>query len=140
MKKFIAMIAIVVITIVTLSACDKERTKTYEGDIDGKHVITSLTYKNNKVISQSTISTLKYDDMGLSEKEGKALFKKHKALENAKGVDYRLTSERDKIDEKVDIDYNKADIQKIKRNFDLFSYDKNNHKVNMENSVKYLKN
>ena len=48
MKKFIAMIAIVVITIVTLSACDKERTKTYEGDIDGKHVITSLTYKNNK--------------------------------------------------------------------------------------------
>ena len=139
MKKFIAMIAIVVITIVTLSACDKERTKTYEGDIDGKHVITSLTYKNNKVISQSTISTLKYDDMSLSEKEGKALFKKHKALENAKGVDYRLTSERDKIDEKVDIDYNKADIQKIKRNFDLFSYDKNNHKVNMENSVKYLK-
>ena len=71
MKKFIAMIAIVVITIVTLSACDKERTKTYEGDIDGKHVITSLTYKNNKVISQSTISTLKYDDMGLSEKKEK---------------------------------------------------------------------
>ena len=34
------------------------------------------------------------------KKEGKALFKKHKALENAKGVDYRLTSERDKIDEK----------------------------------------
>ena len=33
MKKFIAMIAIVVITIVTLSACDKERTKTYEGTL-----------------------------------------------------------------------------------------------------------
>ena len=29
----------------------KERSKTYEGDMEGKHVLTTLSYKKNKVVN-----------------------------------------------------------------------------------------
>ena len=31
-----------------LGACSKERSKTYEGDMEGKHVLTTLSYKRIK--------------------------------------------------------------------------------------------
>lgn len=71
MKKFLILVGIIVLSVSMLSACSKERSKTYEGDVDGKHVITTLTYKKNKVLKQNTISTLKYNDLGMSKEEGK---------------------------------------------------------------------
>ena len=55
-----------------LSACGKEQTKTYEGDVSGKHVLTSITYKDDKVLKQSTINTIKYDDLGMDKDEAKS--------------------------------------------------------------------
>ncbi|PTI34760.1 hypothetical protein BU062_14460, partial [Staphylococcus succinus] len=58
MKKVLTLFALLVLSVSILGACSQSRSKTYEGDIDGKHVLTTLTYKNNKVIKQSTVSTL----------------------------------------------------------------------------------
>ena len=53
-----------------------ERThKTYEGEVNGKQVITSLTYKDDEVLKQSTIATIKYDDLGIDKDEAKQMFK-----------------------------------------------------------------
>ena len=63
MKKVLTLFVLAVLSVCILGACSQSRSKTYEGDIDGKHVLTTLTYKKNKVIKQSTVSTLKYDDL-----------------------------------------------------------------------------
>lgn len=76
MKKLSSLIVVVLICIIALSACSKEQTKTYEGDVNGKHVLTSITYKDDKVLKQSTINTIKYDDLGISKDEAKKLFAK----------------------------------------------------------------
>ena len=39
MKKVISLIAVLVLSVAALSACSKEQTKTYEGDVNGKNVI-----------------------------------------------------------------------------------------------------
>ncbi|MCP5916187.1 DUF1307 domain-containing protein, partial [Klebsiella pneumoniae] len=62
MKKVILLLVVLVLSTVALTACSKERTKTYEGDVNGKEVITSLTYKDDEVLQQSTLATIKYDD------------------------------------------------------------------------------
>ena len=49
--------------------------KTYEGEVNGKQVITSLTYKDDEVLKQSTIATIKYDDLGIDKDEAKQMFK-----------------------------------------------------------------
>ncbi|MHB7920170.1 DUF1307 domain-containing protein [Staphylococcus hominis] len=84
MKKVLTLFALLVLSVSILGACSQSRSKTYEGDIDGKHVLTTLTYKNNKVIKQSTVSTLKYEDFGMSKQEGKTSFKDYRPLKGKK--------------------------------------------------------
>ena len=72
----ISLLVVIVLSTVALTACSKERTKTYEGDVNGKNVITSLTYKDDEVLKQSTIGTLKYDDLGIDKSQAKEIFKK----------------------------------------------------------------
>ena len=38
-------------------------------------MITSLTYKDDEVLKQSTIATIKYDDLGIDKDEAKQMFK-----------------------------------------------------------------
>ncbi len=57
MKKLCSLIVVALICIIALSACGKEQTKTYEGDVSGKHVLTSITYKDDKVFENSLQST-----------------------------------------------------------------------------------
>ena len=38
-------------------------------------MITSLTYKDDEVLKQSTIATVKYDDLGIGKDEAKQMFK-----------------------------------------------------------------
>lgn len=75
MKKLCSLIVVALICIIALSACGKEQTKTYEGDVSGKHVLTSITYKDDKVLKQSTINTIKYDDLGMDKDEAKKVFR-----------------------------------------------------------------
>ncbi len=57
-----------------------KKNKTYEGDVSGKHVLTSITYKDDKVLKQSTINTIKYDDLGMDKDEAKKLFAKSESF------------------------------------------------------------
>lgn len=79
-EKVISLIAVLVLSVVALSACSKEQTKTYEGDVNGKNVITSLTYKDDEVLKQSTIGTVKYDDLGIDQSQAKEMLKKMRKL------------------------------------------------------------
>ena len=45
MKKFFVLTILMVLSVSILGACSKERSKTYEGDMEGKHVLTTLSYK-----------------------------------------------------------------------------------------------
>ncbi|MCI2774798.1 DUF1307 domain-containing protein [Staphylococcus petrasii] len=139
MKKFLILVGIIVLSVSMLSACSKERSKTYEGDVDGKHVITTLTYKKNKVLKQNTISTLKYNDLGMSKEEGKKTFDDNRSLKDYKGVSYKLEDKHEKLVENVEIDYKKADLKKIGKQLPYATLSKNGKKVNMEGSVRYLK-
>ncbi len=60
----------------------KEQTKTYEGDVSGKHVLTSITYKDDKVLKQSTINTIKYDDLGMEKTKPKSYSPNLKVFSN----------------------------------------------------------
>ena len=90
MKKLCSLIVVALVCIIALSACGKEQTKTYEGDVSGKHVLT-ITHKNDKVLKQSTINTIKYDDLGMDKDEAKKLFAKSESIfKDLKGVKYKV--------------------------------------------------
>ena len=105
-----------------IRAC-KERSKTYEGDMEGKHVLTTLSYKKNKVVKQSTVTTLKYNDFGMSKKEAKKTFHDHQ-LKDLKGVSYSLENNHEKWVETIDINYKKANIKEVEKHFSLMATSK----------------
>ena len=127
MKKVISLLVVLVISAVSLSACGKERTKTYEGEVNGKQVITSLTYKDDEVLKQSTIATIKYDDLGIDKDEAKQMFKNdEQAFKGIDGVTYKA-------------DF-KADIDQLKKNLGFISSDaKKGDHVSVDRVVKQLK-
>lgn len=139
MKKCFMLTILLVLSVSILGACSKERSKTYEGDMDGKHVLTTLSYKKNKVVKQSTVTTLKYNDFGMSKKEAKKMFEDHRQLKDLKGVSYNLKHNHEKWVETIDINYKKADIKAVKNHFSLMSTSKHDKKVNMEGTVRELK-
>ena len=116
----ISLLVVIVLSTVALTACSKERTKTYEGDVNGKNVITSLTYKDDEVLKQSTIGTLKYDDLGIDKSQAKEIFKKdEKTFKGLKGVTYKVDYKDQKAVEHIEIDYKDVDVDKLKKNLDL---------------------
>ena len=50
MKKVLTLFVLSVLSVCILGACSQSRSKTYEGDIDGKHVLTTLTYNQLSVL------------------------------------------------------------------------------------------
>ena len=125
MKKVISLLVVLVISAVSLSACGKERTKTYEGEVNGKQVITSLTYKDDEVLKQSTIATIKNDEQ---------------AFKGIDGVTYKADFNDRKAIEHIDIDYKDADIDQLKKNLGFISSDaKKGDHVSVDRVVKQLK-
>ena len=110
-EKFFVLTILMVLS-VYIRACSKERSKTYEGDMEGKHVLTTLSYKKNKVVKQSTVTTLKYNDFGMSKKEAKKTFHDHHQLKDLKGVSYSLENNHEKWVETIDINYKKQTSKK----------------------------
>lgn len=141
MKKVISLIAVLVLSVVALSACSKEQTKTYEGDVNGKFVITSLTYTDDEVLKQSTIGTVKYDDLGIDQSQAKEMLKKdEKAFKGVKGVTYKVDYKDQKAVEHIDVDYKKVDVDKLKKNLGFESAKaKKKDYVSMKKLVKQLK-
>lgn len=143
MKKVISLLVVLVISAVSLSACGKERTKTYEGEVNGKQVITSLTYKDDEVLKQSTIATIKYDDLGIDKDEAKQMFKNdEQAFKGIDGVTYKADFKDRKAIEHIDIDYKDADIDQLKKNLGFISSSSDAKKgdhVSVDRVVKQLK-
>ena len=77
-----------------------------------KHVLTTLSYKKNKVVKQSTVTTLKYNDFGMSKKEAKKTFQDHHQLKDLKGVSYSLENNHENWVETIDINYKKQTSKK----------------------------
>lgn len=122
MKKLSSLIVVVLICIIALSACSKEQTKTYEGDVNGKHVLTSITYKDDKVLKQSTINTIKYDDLGISKDEAKKLFAKTEDIfKDLKGAKYKVDYKDKKAIEHLDINYKEVDMKELNKRFGVSS-------------------
>ena len=141
MKKVILLLVVLVLSTVALTACSKERTKTYEGDVNGKEVIASLTYKDDEVLQQSTLATIKYDDLGIDQSQAKEMFKNDEnAFKGIKGVTYKVDYKDQKAVEHIDIDYKDADIDKLKKNLGFISSDtKKGEHVSMDRVVKQFK-
>ena len=79
--------------------------------MEGKHVLTTLSYKKNKVVKQST-NNIEYNDFGMSRKEAKKTFQDHHQLKDLKGVSYSLENNHEKWVETIDINYKKQILKK----------------------------
>lgn len=140
MKKLVSLIVVIALSAITLAACSKEQTKTFEGDVNGKQIITSLTYKGDEVLKQSTIGTLKYDDLGIDKDQAKDMLKKdEKAFKGDKGVSFKIDYKDDKAVEHIDIDYEKADIDQLKKKLGFVSVKGKNNKVSLDKTVSQMK-
>ncbi|ANI75353.1 DUF1307 domain-containing protein [Staphylococcus aureus] len=138
MKKLCSLIVVALVCIIALSACGKEQTKTYEGDVSGKHVLTSITYKDDKVLKQSTINTIKYDDLGMDKDEAKKLFAKSENIfKDLKGVKYKVDYKDKKAIEHLDIDYTEVDMKKLNKRLGVST--KENKDISFEKLEKQLK-
>ncbi|HDC7493775.1 TPA: DUF1307 domain-containing protein [Staphylococcus aureus] len=138
MKKLCSLIVVALVCIIALSACGKEQTKTYEGDVSGKHVLTSITYKDDKVLKQSTINTIKYDDLGMDKDEAKKLFaKSENVFKDLKGVKYKVDYKDKKAIEHLDIDYTEVDMKKLNKRLGVST--KENKDISFEKLEKQLK-
>lgn len=138
MKKLCSLIVVALVCIIALSACGKEQTKTYEGDVSGKHVLTSITYKDDKVLKQSTINTIKYDDLGMDKDEAKKLFAKSEIIfKDLKGVKYKVDYKDKKAIEHLDIDYTEVDMKKLNKRLGVST--KENKDISFEKLEKQLK-
>ena len=104
-------------------------------------MITSLTYKDDEVLKQSTIATVKYDDLGIGKDEAKQMFKNdEQAFKGIDGVTYKTDYKERKAIEHIDIDYKDADIDQLKKNLGFISSDaKKGDHVSMDRVVKQLK-
>lgn len=138
MKKLCSLIVVALVCVIALSACGKEQTKTYEGDVSGKHVLTSITYKDDKVLKQSTINTIKYDDLGMDKDEAKKLFAKSENIfKDLKGVKYKVDYKDKKAIEHLDIDYTEVDMKKLNKRLGVST--KENKDISFEKLEKQLK-
>ncbi|HCY0809305.1 YehR family lipoprotein [Staphylococcus aureus] len=138
MKKLCSLIVVALVCIIALSACGKEQTKTYEGDVSGKHVLTSITYKDDKVLKQSTINTIKYDDLGMDKDEAKKLLAKSESIfKDLKGVKYKVDYKDKKAIEHLDIDYTEVDMKKLNKRLGVST--KENKDISFEKLEKQLK-
>ncbi len=138
MKKLCSLIVVALVCIIALSACGKEQTKTYEGDVSGKHVLTSITYKDDKVLKQSTINTIKYDDLAMDKDEAKKLFAKSESIfKDLKGVKYKVDYKDKKAIEHLDIDYTEVDMKKLNKRLGVST--KENKDISFEKLEKQLK-
>ncbi|MCD8915593.1 DUF1307 domain-containing protein [Staphylococcus simulans] len=114
MKRGLLLLGALFMSIVVLAACDKAQSKTYEGHLSGADVIDTLTYKGDKMVKQSMIMTIRYDTNGLTKKDAKAILdKQEQVYKGQKGIQYSKSIKDDKAVQKVDIDYKKADLDKL---------------------------
>ncbi|MHD0396851.1 DUF1307 domain-containing protein [Staphylococcus simulans] len=114
MKRSLFFIGIIMMSLFVLVACEKEQSKTYQGELSGADVIDTLTYKGDKMVKQSMIMTIDYGENGLSKSDAETILtKQEKMFEDLKGVKYKKEIKQDKAVQKVEIDYEEADLEQL---------------------------
>ncbi len=116
----------------------KNKPKHMKVMFSGKHVLTSITYKDDKVLKQSTINTIKYDDLGMDKDKAKKLFAKSESIfKDLKGVKYKVDYKDKKAIEHLDIDYTEVDMKKLNKRLGVST--KRNKDISFEKLEKQLK-
>ncbi len=116
----------------------KNKPKHMKVMFSGKHVLTSITYKDDKVLKQSTINTIKYDDLGMDKDKAKKLFAKSESIfKDLKGVKYKVDYKDKKAIEHLDIDYTEVDMKKLNKRLGVST--KRNKDISFEKLEKAIK-
>lgn len=133
MKRSIGLICALLLSIIVIAGCDKEQSKTYQGDLRGSDVIDTLTYKGDKMIKQSMIMTINYKDRGVSQSDAEKIVEKQElAYKDIKGIKYEKTVKNDKAVQKVEIDYKKADLDQLKKKLSITGPEKGKDYVSVK--------
>ncbi|MFD3244146.1 DUF1307 domain-containing protein [Staphylococcus simulans] len=140
MKRSLLFMGVIMLSLFVLAACEKEQSKTYQGELAGADVIDTLTYKGDKMVKQSMIMTIKYDENGLSKSDAEnILAKQEKVFEGLKGVKYKKDIKEDKAVQKVDIDYKEADLKQLSHRVGVTGPKEGNDYVDVKSVERSLK-
>ncbi|WP_412518270.1 DUF1307 domain-containing protein [Staphylococcus simulans] len=141
MKRNLLFMGIILMSIFLLAACEKEQSKTYQGELSGADVIDTITYKGDKMVKQSMIMTITYEDNGLSKADAEKVFaKQEKVFDGLKGVKYNKDIKEDKAVQKVEIDYKNADLKQLSHRVGVTGPKKGNDYVDVKSVERSLKN
>ncbi|UZW86854.1 DUF1307 domain-containing protein (plasmid) [Staphylococcus lugdunensis] len=118
MKKIIGLVVSIVV-LITLSACGVEKTKTFVGKKYNVKIEVTYTYKEDKVIKQKTVNTLKYSDFGINDdttkkKVKEELERQSEKMKDIKGVKHSIKEKDEGFVETMTIDFKNADIATLK--------------------------
>ncbi|SMG15488.1 YehR family lipoprotein [Paenibacillus aquistagni] len=118
MKKVLGVLSFVIL-IIGLVGCGgaKEESSTYTLSAAGTEIEVTYYYKNDEVTKQTTNSTVAYASMGAANKEEAETIIEPlaKQYENVKGIKHEVEYQEDKLVEKTEVDYTKADLKEVSR-------------------------
>lgn len=116
MKKVLPLLA-VVCSLFILVGCggSKEETKTFETKQNGAEMSLTYTYKGDIVSKQTATNKIPYSSLGVSTKEEAQAVTKaiEEQYQGVKGLKETMDFKEDHAIEKVEVDYEKADLEEL---------------------------
>lgn len=140
MKRSFLAIVLLLAGIFLLAACGKDQSRTYEGDIEGADILTTLTYKGDKLLKQSSIMTIDYDKNGISKSEAEQMLaEQEKVFKGVDGVSYKKDIKKDKAVQKITIDYETDNVKKMTKKLGITGPEKGKDYVNVKDVQRAMK-
>ncbi|AYU56061.1 DUF1307 domain-containing protein [Staphylococcus debuckii] len=140
MKRSFLAIVLLLAGVFLLAACEKEQSKTYEGDLEGADIITTLTYKGDKLLKQSSILTINYDENGVSKSEAKQILaKQERVFKGIDGISYKKEIKKDKAVQKIVIDYDTKNVKEMTKKVGITGPEKGKDYVNVKDVERAMK-
>ena len=115
MIKKILTITVIAIILTGCSKASVMETDTYYGNIGGVEMIVELQHSDDILIKQTSENSLNYIDNGFTKVSAEETVNKYKSLYNIEGVTYKAEVTQNSIKEKIIVDFEKADIDDLKR-------------------------
>ncbi len=104
-------------TAIFLTGCNGYETTTGSGSINGQDIKITLTYKDDNVVKQLIEKETPYSALGedITADTAEQLAKQQQEIYNQmQGVTYSFKTSGDKISEKIEMDFQKADIAMLR--------------------------
>lgn len=111
MKKIIVMVLIAFVLMGCTGA--KVETKEFEGKLNGVDIKVSIEHKDDKVLKQTSHSTMNFKELGLEKENIETLVNTYKNMYDIKGVNYEAEIKEESAIEKIEINYEEADLNKL---------------------------